>query len=257
MDPLGDEMLLDGTSYLGVGSSAFYVQDLMGLVALNAPDNYDLERLMSNQEQNGQIRQHLLATLLDYSDANDTLRLSGAEKYEYARVDLPPPTNDLLRSEIELNRVYGWSEWLEAHPQFRWQEWLSVRRYSMMNINSMPKSLLAAYFGLSEEMAEQVVLERRRSPFINLDDFFLRSGVSVGLSEENARFFFGNEFQLCLWGIGGGQAEMISLQLTPSGPHGPWKINYKYQTPLISSSDHEPLALQQTSIFGHTLGYNH
>ncbi len=255
-DPLGDEMLLDGTSYLGLGSSAFYVQDLMGLVALNAPDSSDLERLMANQEQNGQVWQQLLAALQDYSDANDTLRLSGAEKYEYERVGLPSPTNDLLRSEVELHRVYGWGEWLDAHPQFKWQEWLSVRRYSTMNLNSMPKSLLIAYFGLSEEIAERLVIERQKNPFMNLDDFFLRSGVSAGLTEENTRFFFGNEYQISLWNNGGGQAEMISLQLTPSGPYGPWQINYKYRTPITSKRDHEPLALQQTRLFGHTLGDN-
>lgn len=255
-NPLGDEMLLDGTNYRGLGSSAFYVQDLMGLVALSAPDSHDLERLMANQEPNVQVWQQLLAALQDYIDANDTLRLSGAEKYEYARVGLPAPTNDFLRSEIELSRVYGWHEWLGAHPQFKWQDWLSVRRYSSINPNSMPKSLLIAYFDLSEDVAEQLVRERHKNPFMNLDDFFLRTGISAGLTEENARFFFGNEFQISLWGSGGGQAEMISLQLTPSGPYGPWQINYKYRTPITSKRDHEPLALQQTRLFGHTLGDN-
>lgn len=252
-DPRGDEMFLDGTSYLGLGDSAFYVQDLMGLVALNAPDNYDLQRLMAKQESDAQVNQRLLTALQDYVDANDTLSLSGAEKYEYARAGLAAPANDYLRSEIELQRVYGWGQWLNLHPHFNWQDWLSVRRYSMINPNSMPKSLMQAYFGISEEMATQLVNERHKNPFMNLDDFFLRSGISEGLTEENTRFFYGNEFQVCLWSRGGGQAELISLQLTPSGPYGPWQINYKYQAPIIRR-DHEPSALQQTRLFGYTLG---
>ncbi|WP_331344929.1 type II secretion system protein GspK [Cellvibrio sp. UBA7661] len=252
-DPRGDEMFLDGTNYLGVGDSAFYVQDLMGLVALNAPDNYDLQRLMAKQEPNAQVNQRLLTALQDYVDANDTLSLSGAEKYEYARAGLAAPSNDYLRSEIELQRVYGWAQWLDLHPQFNWQGWLSVRRYSMINPNSMPKSLMQAYFGISEEIATQLVNERHKNPFVNLDDFFSRSGISEGLTEENTRFFYGNEFQVCLWSRGGGQAELISLQLTPSGPYGPWQINYKYQAPIIRR-DHEPSALQQTRLFGYTLG---
>lgn len=253
IDPVGDEMLLDGTSYLGLGGSAFYVQDLMGLVALNAPDNYDLQRLMVNQEPNAQVNQQLLTALQDYIDANDTLSLAGAEKYEYERVGLMPPTNDYLRSEIELQRVYGWAPWLDLNPQFKWQEWLSVRRYSMINPNSMPKSLMQAYFGVTEEVATQLTNERHKTPFINLEDFFLRSGISEGLTDENTRFFFGNEFQVCLWSLGGGQAELISLQLTPAGPYGPWQINYQYQAP-INRRDHEPSALQQTHLFGHALG---
>lgn len=252
-DPVGDEMLLDGTSYLGLGKSAFYVQDLMGLVALNAPDNYDLQRLMANQEPSAQVNRQLLTALQDYIDANDTLSLAGAEKYEYARAGLRLPTNDYLRSEIELQRVYGWASWLNLNPQFKWQEWLSVRRYSMINPNSMPKSLVQAYFGVTEEMAAQMASERHKNPFLNLDDFFLRSGISEGLTDENTRFFFGTEFQICLWSLDEGQAELISLQLTPAGPYGPWQINYQYQAP-INRRDHEPSVLQQTTLFGHTLG---
>ncbi len=255
MDPIGDEMRLDGTTYLGLGNSAFYVQDLMGAVALNGPDTFDLQRLMRNQEPNAQVSQQLIAALQDYIDANETLSLSGAEKYEYQRVGLSSPTNDYLRSEIELRRVFGWSEWLNTHPQFDWQGWLSVRRYTTINPNSMPRSLLRAYFGISEESAEQLESQRQQNPFIDLDDFFLRSGISAGLSEENTRFFYGNEFQISLWDSGGGQAELISLQLTPAGPYGPWQINYKYRAPIVRR-DHEPSALQQTRLFGHTLGDN-
>ncbi len=257
-DPVGDEMLLDGTAYQGLGSSYFAVQDLSGLLAINVSEPYDLANMIEKFDSNPVNRTQLISRLQDYVDANERVNLSGAEKEDYQRLGLVPLTNDFLRSETELYRVLGWREWLDAHPQFQWQDWLSVRRDSVMNLNTMPKGLLMGYLGLDEETADILVKERVTNPFRTAADFVARTGLPMNMDDDKYRFFASNEFRLSLWG-GGGQAEVISLQLTPNGIYGPWQINYQYSVQRVNENNESSspaMALEQTSLFGHTLGDN-
>ena len=257
-DPVGDEMLLDGTDYKGLGDSFFSIQDLSGLIAINVPEPYDLVNMIEKVEPNPVTRAQLISRLQDYIDLNEQVRLSGAEKEDYLRAGLALPTNDYLRSESELYRVLGWQQWLESHPQFRWQEWLSARRDSVMNLNVLPKSLLIEYLGLNEETANLLMQERVTNPFRTVEDFVARTGLPMNLQEEKYRFFPSNEYRLRFWGRGG-QAEVISLQLTPNGIFGPWQINYRYSVQRVNENNElssPAMALEQTSLFGHALDDN-
>ncbi len=255
-DPVGDEMLLDGTHYLGFGSGQFAVQELSGLIAINVPNPLDLAAMIGKFDSNPVNRSQMISRLQDYIDANEQVSLSGAEKEDYLRLGITPLTNDFLRSETELYRVLGWQQWLDAHPQFRWQEWLSVRRDSVMNLNTMPKSLLIGYVGLNEETANLLIQERVTNPFRTVADFVARTGLPMNMDEEKYRFFPSNEFRLSLWNRGG-QAEVISLQLTPNGIYGPWQINYQYSVQRVNENNPTSppaLVLEQTRLFGHALG---
>lgn len=257
-DPVGDEMLLDGTAYQGVGDSFFSVQDLSGLIAINVPEPYDLANMIEKYDPNPVNRAQLISRLQDYMDANERVSLSGAEKEDYQRLGLEPLTNDFLRSETELYRVLGWQQWLDSHPQFHWQEWLSVRRDSVMNLNTMPKSLLIGYLGLNEETANLLVQERVTNPFRTVADFVARTGLPMNMDDDKYRFYASNEFRLSFWGRGG-QAEVISLQLTPNGIFGPWQINYQYSVQRVNENNESSspaVALGQTSLFGHAMGDN-
>ncbi len=252
-DAVGDELTLDGAVYRGIGETRFSVQELSGLVAINVPNPMDLAAIIDKYDPNPVVRTQLISRLQDYIDANELVSLSGAERGDYARQQLPLPTNDYLRSEAELFRVMGWGDWLDAHPQVDWQSWFSVRKDSVMNLNTMPKTLLTNYLGLSEELAEQLVQERKANPFRSVIDFALRTNLPMDLSEDKYRFFPSNELRISLWNKGGGQAQVISLQLTPNGLYGPWLVNYEYSVQR-GNDNNEPLAIQQTTLFGHTLG---
>ena len=252
-DAVGDELTLDGAVYRGIGETRFSVQELSGLVAINVPNPMDLAAIIDKYDPNPVVRTQLISRLQDYIDANELVSLSGAERDDYARQQLPLPTNDYLRSEAELFRVMGWSDWLDAHPQVDWQSWFSVRKDSVMNLNTMPKTLLTNYLGLSEELAEQLVQERKANPFRSVIDFALRTNLPIDLNEDKYRFFPSNELRISLWNKGGGQAQVISLQLTPNGLYGPWLVNYEYSVQR-GNDNNEPLAIQQTTLFGHTLG---
>lgn len=252
-DPVGDEVWLDGSVYQGLGDSLFSIQDAAGLITVNAADPSSFEQLLTQYEPNLAVRTRLIGALIDYVDADDLLSIGGAEKQDYIAKGMIAPTNDYLRSPVELQNVYGWKEWLQAHPQFRYQEWLGSNRMGMLNINTMPKPLLVNLVGLQESMADQYILERRTNPVSSIPEFLLRFNLSEQqIQDEKYRTFPTSEFRLSFWNKGGGQARTISLQLTPNGLLGPWLVDYEYSVQSVNNNN-EPLALRQTKLFGHAM----
>lgn len=252
-DAIGDELWLDGTVYQGLNTSHFALQDTSGLLSLNIPGAEQLAALVDKYEPNRAARTQLISRLQDYIDADDMVSLAGAESRDYVLNQLPPPTNDYLRSEVELLRVMGWREWLGLHPEVDWQGWFSVRRGSAVNLNAIPKALLIHYFDVTDEVAEKLLAMRRVSAFQQLGDFSSVIGLPMNLDEDLFRFFPSRELRISLWNSGRGQAQVISLQLTPNGLYGPWQVDYEYNTQR-EKDNNEPLAIWQTPLFGHTMG---
>jgi hypothetical protein len=250
--PVGDELWMDGTVYSGVGDSHFSIQDNAGLVSLNAQDQSVLSQYLSYFERDPGVKTRLLSALQDYIDANDFVALSGAEKWDYQQQGLAPPTNDFLRSEVELTSVMGWASWLKAHPDIDLINSFSTRRFTLMNLNVMPKQLLINYIGLAEPLAQQMVRERQTNPFRSVEDFGLRTNSIRILDEDLYRFFPGNEMRFKIWNGRGGQAKLISLQLTPNGLMGPWFVDYEYSVEPPENNN-EPLAIRQSTLFHHSL----
>jgi general secretion pathway protein K len=250
--PVGDELWMDGTVYNGVGGSHFSIQDNAGLISLNAQDQSVLSQYLSHFESDLGVKARLLSALQDYIDSNDFVALSGAEKWDYQQQGLAPPTNDFLRSELELNRVMSWSNWLKAHPDIDVINSFSTRRFTLMNLNVMPKQLLMDYIGLAEPVAQQMVHERQTNPFRSVEDFGLRTGSIRILDEDSYRFFPGNEMRFKIWNGRGGQAKLISLQLTPNGLMGPWLVDYEYSVEPPENNN-EPLAIRQSTLFHHSM----
>lgn len=254
-DTVGDELWLDGTAYSGINGTGFSLQDSSGLLSINAPGAIEVASLVDKYESSRAVRTQLISCLQDYVDANDLVSLVGAERWDYERMQLPLPPNDYLRSEAELLRVMGWREWLSAHPQIDWQSWFSVRKNPALNPNTVPKSLLVHYFGLPNQLADDLLAVRRKSAFQSLQDFASLTGLPMNLDEDQYRFFPSRELRISLWNNGGGQAQVISLQLTPNGLYGPWQVDYEYNI-RRENDNNEPLAIWQTPLFGHTLGDN-
>lgn len=250
--PVGDEIRLDGTVYQGIGDTFFSLQDTAGLIAFNVSTPSDLEQLLTHFEPDEAIRARLIASLQDYIDEDDRVRLGGAEAGDYTGAGMDAPPNDYLRSELELWKVKYWPEWLTAHPEFDVQEWLSIRRISFINLNAMPKVLLVNFMGLSESDASRVMAERSSGPFHSDEDFTTRTGVAKSLDEDKYRFFPTGELRIRYWSKGGGQAQLISLQLSPNGLLGPWLVDYEYSVQTLYN-DNEALAIRQSTLFKHTM----
>ena len=250
---VGDELWMDGTVYQGLGDVQFSVQDNGGLIPINAPDPSVISHLLDRFEQDLGTKTRLISALQDYEDADDLLNLSGAEKLDYEAKNMLPPTNDFLRTPSELTRVMGWREWLAQHSEFDVANWLSSGRFGILNLNTMPKSLLMKYLGLPEQLAEQLIVERKTNPFRSVEDFVLRTNLILTLDEDRHRFLPGNELRLKIWNKGGGQARLISLQLTPNGLLGPWQVDYEYSVQSVENNN-EALAIRQSTLFNSALG---
>lgn len=250
---IGDELWMDSTVYQGLGDTEFSVQDNGGLIAVNAPDVSVISNFMDRFEPDPGNRTRLISALQDYIDADDLLSLSGAEKLDYTAANMPSPTNDYLRTPLELSRVMGWRDWLVRHSEFDVQNWLSVGRFGVMNLNTMPKSLLMKYLGLSDQLTDQLIVERKTNPFRSVEDFVLRTNLLLSLDEDRYRFLPGNEMRLRIWNKGGGQARLISLQLTPNGLLGPWQVDYEYSVQSVENNN-EALAIRQSTLFNTALG---
>lgn len=250
---VGDELWMDSTVYQGLGDVQFSVQDNAGLIPLNAPDPTVISDFIARFEQDPGNRTRLISALQDYVDADDLLNLSGAEKLDYTAKNKLPPTNDYLRTPSELTRVMGWQEWLATHPDLDVQNWLSMGRFSVMNLNTMPKSLLMKYLGLTEQLTDQLIVERKTNPFRSVEDFVLRTNLILTLDDNRHRFLPSNELRLKIWNKGGGQAKLISLQLTPNGLMGPWQVDYEYSVQSVENNN-EALAIRQSTLFNSALG---
>lgn len=100
---------VDSSPYATGDGSFVAIQDGRGLININRQKEVELTRLLQHCGATEQEAPRLLATLLDYTDADDLHRINGAERDDYARAGLPPPTNQPLRSVQELWSILSWS----------------------------------------------------------------------------------------------------------------------------------------------------
>lgn len=249
IDTTGDELFLDDTAYQGIGDTFFSIQDATGLVDVNEPELINLERLLNQLEPDPAQRTRLLSSLVDYIDSDDLINLGGAETRDYLIKGMTPPTNDYLRSPVELQNVYGWREWLAVHPQIDVARWFSTTRAMAMNVNSMSKNMLVWVLGMKPEDAEKYILERRTNPAAYISELSARYPIPEQPEMEmRYRAFPSRLLRLSFWGKGGGQAKMISLQLTPNGLQRPWQVDYEYSVESVNHNN-EPLAVRQSNLF--------
>ncbi len=249
---VGDELWMDGTVYAGLGNAEFALQDNAGLIAINALDQSVLRAFLGNYEESESTRSRLLGSLHDYIDVDDALSLGGAEQQDYLLQKLPAPPNDYLRAVPELWQVMGWREWLGEHPQIDPQRWFCLGRFSVLNPNTMPKSLLMSYLHLDKSLVDKLIQMRRTDPFRSAEDFILRTNLLMHLDDERLRFLPGNDLRMTIWNKRGGQARLISLQLTPNGLMGPWLVDYEHSVQTLDN-DNEALAIRQSTLFDHPM----
>ncbi len=253
MSPVGDELRLDGATYLGLGNTYLSLQDNAGLLSLNTVNDEPLKQFLKRQAVSNIDLARLIASKVDYIDWDEKESLSGAESLSYTEKNMYLPTNDFLRTPLELGRVMGWREQMAKLSLTQLDTLFSARRFALMNLNAMPKDLMVNYLGLTEDMADLLYSERNSNPVRSTDDFLLRTNHQVIIDDDIFRYFPTEEISLRFWPKGGGQAKLISLQLTPNGLRGPWLVDYEYSVEPPENNN-EPLAIRQSNLFNTALG---
>jgi general secretion pathway protein K len=240
--PFGDEIRVDGTEYQGLGCVRFRIQDRSGRIGTNARGTDVLLGERLDLPLSGSDLRTLSATLADYIDADDERRVGSAERNEYLRQNLVPPTNHYLRSDKELELVYGWQRWLAANPG--WRQWMDIGYDSSVNVNSAPAELLAVLLGISPAEASLLTTVRMSSPFSSLNEV---AGALKRLNrwqKERFRFYAGHGFRLELWCDDSVYTTVLGVQLTPQDLNGPAQTDYVYRETRIGSSQPGRKALQ-------------
>jgi general secretion pathway protein K len=95
----------------------------------------------------------LTDALLDWRDADDSVRVNGAERAWYTANRLPAPRNDSLASIQELSLVRGFEE----RPDLA--EYLTVEP-SRVCLTTAPAPVLAALPGFTDDAVQQVLADR-------------------------------------------------------------------------------------------------
>ncbi len=227
---VGGEIRLDGTIYGGTGGALFSVTDFTGLLALNSESNYHLAHMMEEFEPDLLKRQELMNRLADYRDKDDLIRLNGAEKYDYLKANLTPPTNDVLRSPVEILKVMGWKDWLERHPGFDINRWCSTSRQSAINPNTIPEALFHRLPGMTEEISNRLLGVRVESPFRSMEDFIKKSNGFLSLRGDYFRFFPSGQVRIQFFSAENRKLSTIAVKFTPYSLSDPWLIEYRYES---------------------------
>lgn len=234
--PVGNEIHLDNTRYKGIAGTSFSVQDDRGLLSINWDtgllSNFFKLRNIPNTEWQG-----LSAKLLDYQDKDDLHRLDGAEKAQYLKEGLAPPTNRTLATPLELRRVLGWRNILANFSDTDLLNTFTLARSATLNINTAPLHVIALLPGITPQNATRMVELRRATPFQSDILAAEALGIPVELTESLSLFANGSG-NLMLWGENSGARHLLHWTLTPLSADGrPWRIDYKVTLPRANEPD--------------------
>ena len=226
--PEAGELKLDGSRYQGVGNVSFSLNDYYGLVGLNVIPNRHLDQLLASFESNPIRRQSLLDALYDYIDLDEFKRLNGREALGYSRSGTLTPSNDYLKSSQELRSVYGWQDWLEAHPEFDVESWLSTNWRSGINVNTMPEALVRRILPVTRPEADRMVNRRSIKPFRSLEGIASVLGPRVTLDDDYYTFLPKGDVQIRIFSTSNRKFSTIGVVSTPMSIRSAWVIDYRY-----------------------------
>ena len=246
-DPVGGELLLDGSPYKGLGSTAFSLQDEAGLFPMVWPGPADLDRFLGLYDVKPESWPRLRDTLLDYLDPDDLTRINGAEAREYGQEHRRPPPNRRLLVPGELAMVMGWDS-LPPGKLANMIEHITPYYTGGINPNTMPEELLPLRIPGCPETCRRLVEQRRLRPFISTFDLQGRLAIRVpGDDALDYRYVADDSVRITLWRRTGA-AWRMHVRLTPlADQQGPWSILAAY--PIARPSPNEPVEQTGSPLF--------
>jgi len=211
----------DGRLYRGDNGAWLSVQDVRGLLSLNALDAQATLNLLVQDGLELERASAYLDILQDYRDADDLKRLNGAEREDYARQGLPPPRNDWLLSSRELELMPLWRD--DPARIARLSRLLSVVGSSSFNPATAPIEILKAIFPQANAGQIDLLLTLRKGE--QLINAAMASHVTgLQLDREGYWFAPSGETRITAWASGMPRALEYNARLTPAGESAPWII---------------------------------
>ncbi|MDM0033332.1 type II secretion system protein GspK [Variovorax sp. J22P271] len=202
----------DGTDYQVMPGSTASLQDVGGLIGLNAPQRALLGKFLQTCGIDGSAVDPLIDALEDYTDGDDLVRTQGAEREAYEAKSLAPPRNAPLLSVGELWGVMRWADvrpLLEAsHCDRAFTVEESAARYP--NPATSPPTVLRAQ-GVTDDLIQAAAQEGRDDP------------VELQATTQRLRAFTGPEAGLS------GTSYVVQRTVRVvhrQADNGPWRLQY-------------------------------
>ncbi|MDE0441404.1 MAG: type II secretion system protein GspK [Gammaproteobacteria bacterium] len=237
LDDTGDGVLrLGGEAYQGLGEVAFSLQDELGLVSVNAPTYPQLSQVLTSIGVPGGDVAALMPRLSDYIDVDGDLILDGAEAYDYARTDRPPPANFFLATPMELNRVLGAENLLDRAQRQRLRAMTTPRLVSGLNFNTMPPEVAAAVLETEIDDLDAFLAAREEAPLTDFDRILELTGRAADIPSERVAPAPSIALRVSTWWQHGGPRTVVGITLSPAARYqppvsAPWRKEYRYSEP--------------------------
>ena len=226
------ELGIAGQAYAGFGDVVFAVQDESGLVSVNLPGDPAFAAVLRGVGVPAADAARAVARLRDYIDVDDALSLGGAERFDYARRNLPAPKNHQLAAPLELRRVLGLDEAVAAGQWRRLLPLLTPRVTVGYNFNTMRPEAMAALLGVDEAAVAPLLAARAERPIASLGDVLSLTGALPALDPALVVPAPGSALRLAFWRRGAGSRTVAGISLTPTALVAPWRKEYRYSEPL-------------------------
>ena len=243
----GDGLVpLSGEVHVGLGRTRFALQDELGLVSINLPQEPVLARVLGYAGLSASDVGWLIPRMRDYIDVDSTINLSGAERFDYVQAGRPPPANWFMAGTPELKTVLGVDEVLTAEQWRRLRPLLTPRIQLGYNFNTMPPSVAAALLG-SLETAAPLIEHRAEQVIRSVEQVRELTGAGAWLNSDYLLVVPSPASRIAVWTQGGTRRSVMGVTLTPDNQNLPWRKEYRYSEPL--DGDPGPVREAKTPLF--------
>ena len=182
----------------------------------------------------------LMPRVRDYIDVDRTLTLDGAEDYDYARAERPPPANWFLATSMELNRVLGAEGLLDRAQRQRLRAMTTPRLLGALNFNTMPPEVAAAVLQTDADDLASFLAAREEESLTRLDRILELTGRDADIDSEFVATSPSIFVRMTTWWRHGGPRTVVGITLTPSSTFVPpfavpWRKEYRYSEPAVET----------------------
>ena len=231
----GDELRLDNRIYQVRGGHGLQLQDAGSLVSLRSDGFNRLRKLLQSHELTPARIDRLVSTLTDYVDRDDEPLLNGAERAEYERAGLLPPTNRFLVNPYQLYNVMDWPEALDELPGLL--EEVTIYVADSENFNTMTSQGLGDFGRLDEAAVNRMLAWRRTRSFDDLSDVLSVSGDIFQRDPMSLTLVPSRYLRMRITEPGRTKAHEIGITLTPDSTDAPWTVDYR----LVNAAGIDPV----------------